>query len=272
LNLTNSTFTTSELTRTANQGLDEFEFLSWRELVPRTNPVSHRTLLRFQHGTPWLVESEVGHGLVVQCASSCGDQGSNLPNRPGYVPLMLSLIERIANHHSSATHVWSGEVVHLRTTAESSSADGSSSEALVQRIHLPKSISSQESPSLHSFTVPLQTGQGFFTDTRLPGVYSARMVSQVDEEHQVQPAMFSVNVPASESQLTALSNLELRNLAQRLGATLIESAADYEQAARIRRDGKELWRWLLGIVVGLLLAELWLGCRATPPDARDKSC
>jgi hypothetical protein len=271
LNLTNSTFTTSELARAAFQGLDEFEFLSWREMAPRTSPVNHRTLLRFQDGTPWLVESEVGGGLVVQCASACGDQGSNLPNRPAYVPLMLSLIERVANHHSSATHVWTGEVVHLRTATDSMLASGPSSEARVQRLQLPKSTSSQEPPSFLPSTVRLQSGQGLFTDTRLPGVYSATAVSQVAEEHQVQPAMFSVNVPATESQLTALSNNELRNLAQRLGATLIESAADYQQAARIQRDGKELWRWLLWIVVGLLLAELWIGSPATPPQARDKT-
>jgi hypothetical protein len=271
LQLADGTFATSELERGALQGLNEFEFTKWTEMVSGTNPVDYRTLLRLQHGAPWLVEADRGQGLVVQCASSCGDQGSSLPNRPAYVPLMLSLVERVANHHRSAMHVSTGEVVQLRTTAESISTGVPSSTALVQRIALPSVNPDLNPPQLPSFTVPLQAGQGSFANTRLPGIYSAKLVSQVAGDQQLQPALFSVNVPAIESQLTALSDRELRSLALRLGATLIESATDYHQTARIQRDGQEVWRWLLWIVVGLLLAELWIGWRATLPSARDKS-
>ncbi len=91
-------------------GLSDIEFTRWWELTrtplqirsmdsPRGSPqVPSHVLLEFSTGEPWLVEQEVGQGLVVQCASSCADDGTNLPNQPAYVPLMLWLTERIVNH------------------------------------------------------------------------------------------------------------------------------------------------------------------------------
>lgn len=164
------------------------EFTQWLELSPVAGNTRVHVLYRFGHGEPWLVEQHQGRGVVVQCASSCADEGTNLPSRPAYVPLMLSLVERI-------------------TSAKLATGNGDGMTA--------------ESPLL------------------------------------------SINGSREESLLAPLNDSELKALAARMGATLIDSTEEYARTDKVRRDGWELWRWGLAVVLGLLFAELLLGLRGS---------
>lgn len=66
-------------------------------------------LLQFSNGMPWLVASRFGNGRVVQCATSCSEDGSNIPLQPVYLPLMQRLLAQLA--------VGSGDAIPSATTS-----------------------------------------------------------------------------------------------------------------------------------------------------------
>ena len=49
-------------------------------------------------------------------------------------------------------------------------------------------------------------------------------------------------------------------------------AVEYAQAQELRRDGKEIWRWFLAGLLGLLLVELIIGQRIHQPLQRMAGC
>jgi len=72
---------------------------------------------------------------------------------------------------------------------------------------------------------------------------------------------FSLNPPAAESNLTRLGPMELD---QRLGAGrygVTRSLEQLERRVRAGRQGREMFPWLLTVVVGLFVAEHWLSNR-----------
>jgi len=66
-------------------------------------------LQQFSNGMLWLVASRFGNGRVVQCATSCSEDGSNMPLQPVYLPLMQRLLARLA--------VGSGDAIPSATTS-----------------------------------------------------------------------------------------------------------------------------------------------------------
>lgn len=235
------------------------EFDQWWEMVPpptsqREGPPSHRVVLQYQSGSPWIVEMPFGQGWIVQCGSTCTDVGSNLPSQPVFVPLMISLVERLVRHRFPKTEFMVGQAVELhvqkaRQPATNARETAESLTAGVRRI-------SSEPDTMSRLEVV--HGRTWFTDTRLPGNYATEWLAATEPGVSVSPAMLSLNLKATESQPSWLSDSELDALASRLGATVIKSAADYQQLTRLHRDGWELWRWGVGLVLVLLFVELML--------------
>lgn len=69
---------------------------------------------------------------------------------------------------------------------------------------------------------------------------------------------FVVSTSRKESDLQQLSDAELRDAAKAMGAAVVASWKDYLDLDQQRRHGRELWRILLGLVLGLCFAELFL--------------
>jgi len=67
----------------------------------------------------------------------------------------------------------------------------------------------------------------------------------------------------SESQHNPLSENELKSLADKLGATIEKSSQTFLERESDRRDGREIWRWLLVGLVAILFGELFLEKRLT---------
>lgn len=67
----------------------------------------------------------------------------------------------------------------------------------------------------------------------------------------------------SESQFNPLTESELQSLATKLGATIEKSPKLFLQRESDRRDGREIWRWLLIGLVAILFGELFLEKRLT---------
>jgi hypothetical protein len=67
----------------------------------------------------------------------------------------------------------------------------------------------------------------------------------------------------TESQHNPLPENELQALADKLGATIEKSPQTFLQRESDRRDGREIWRWLLVGLIAILFGELFLEKRLT---------
>ena len=62
----------------------------------------------------------------------------------------------------------------------------------------------------------------------------------------------------SESDLTTLSEKRLTSLSGQLPATIVQSSQEYLDQDRLRRHGREIWKYLLAGFLAFLFLELVL--------------
>ncbi len=172
--------------------LSSLEFTKWQALLEESITTGsandslqndlrgERTrMLSFSTGSPWLAGCKYGDGYIVQCATSCSSEGSNMPLRPVFVPLMQRLLTMLATQTS------------------------------------------------------------------------------------VDPIVQLANVDPRESNLKLAGEAQLETIAQKLGATVVDSVDRFAEVERLRADGREIWRWFLVTLLIALFAELLLGQKIT---------
>ena len=237
-----------------------------------------QTLLRLANGDPWLVEQDVGQGIVLQCASSCGDVGSNMPRQASYVPLMLSLAEKLTQHGSHHAQVTTGEPITLhvvrsiKKTGDEPTHQASKADR-VAAIEVKLVEHSESNLPESSSDWPIHDDRATFTSTRAPGIYATKFEAAVAQgslppDIGIDPAQFAVAIDPLESELTSLPKTELERLADQLGATLVFSATEYGDMQKLQRDGWEFWRWVVLAVLALLFVELLFGLRMAAGNGR----
>ena len=69
---------------------------------------------------------------------------------------------------------------------------------------------------------------------------------------------FVAETSRGESDLTALDEAGLASLAESLSATIVESPAKYLDQDRLRRHGREIWKYVLGGLLVFMFLELVL--------------
>jgi hypothetical protein len=77
-------------------GLRSARFYRLMLLSPLPDTASRRTLLRFENGAPALVEAEIGSGRVLLLTSTVDRDWTDLPIRPGFLPLMQQAARYLA--------------------------------------------------------------------------------------------------------------------------------------------------------------------------------
>lgn len=261
---------------TTDGQLGSLQFKQWVKLTTPANGRTPQVLLKLANGSPWLVELPVGEGLVVQCASSCGDADSNMTRQPAFVPLMMSLADRLVRHGAGISRIINGQTINLRL--QQSHVDRSTTQVpkTSRQASMPTSLPNHIAVKHQDDQVdesnwtrlPVKDRLATVIDTRRPGIYQADVVGQWRTTTNIQPARFAVAIDPSESQLECLDTAELQQLAKKLGATLINSADEFASLSKLQRDGLEFWRWLLAAVLGLLFIELLLGMRASMTSGR----
>ncbi|MCA9179886.1 MAG: BatA domain-containing protein [Planctomycetales bacterium] len=268
----------------ATDPLRSLTFTRWVQLTNNPQASAARTLLRLSNGDPWLVEQEVGQGIVVQCASSCGDDGTNMPRQTSYVPLILSLAEKLTQHGSHRAQVTSGEPITLHVVHAPQKVDGERADQTsiakgvavieIKRIQVEGRSGPEHSPAApFPIDCPIHDDRASFTSTREPGVFAAKFkataaLASLPAAMPVDPALFAVAIDPQESQLTPLTKTELNRLADQLGASLVFSASEYDAMQKLQRDGWEFWRWIVLVVLALLFVELLFGLRLAASSGR----
>lgn len=201
-------------------------------------PAEPLVLARLETGDPLIVERRFGDGLVVQVATACDADWSNLPMRPSYLPLMQQLVTTMALEVSPSSNIETGEPA---VAILPDNADG-----------LPLSLIAPDG-TRHTVR-PVRRGTHAvveFNQTERPGVYT---LTGPDGR----PIHFAANTSREESDLRRLDPKRLESLAADLGADLVSSSAEYAELDKTRRHGREVWRLMFFGVLGLMFVELIL--------------
>ena len=241
----------------ANGNLADAEIRKWYRLCPvggnehpdraegppagaHPEPV---VLARLENGDPLIVERRFGDGLVVQVATACDADWSNLPMRPAYLPLMQQLATTMASQVTPPCNITAGEPAVSVLPGDAHGVPLS--------LTTPDGTRHTVRPARHGTRSVVR-----FDETQQPGVYT---LTGPDGR----PLRFVAETSREESDLRLLDSERLESLAADLGGDVVRSSAEYVNLDRTRRHGREVWRFLFLGVLGVMFVELALQQRFT---------
>ena len=224
-----------------NGNLSDAAIKAWFRLKPpeRTGgPDDPVVLARLDGGDPFLVEKTFGEGRVIACSTTLDSDWNNLPARPSYLPLVQRLCVYLASNVYPPRNLQVGEqlVSFLPAAAAGKKA----------ALTLPDA-STVEVPVIKKG----ERGVVEYPKTQRPGLYTLQPAGGL-------PVHYVVNADRAESDLTRLTDVEIKTLARTHGLQVVHSAAEFKALDKAQRYGKEIWKWALLILLGLLFAELIL--------------
>jgi hypothetical protein len=193
-------------------------------------------------GDPFLVEKKVGDGRVIVCSASCAAEWSNLPLKPAYLPLAQQLVTYLASRFEPPRNL---DVGHPLVAALPSALAGNTLQL------------TDPGGARHAVTAAEHGSRSLvrYENTRRPGLYILELPDGT-------PIHYVVNASRAESELARLGADEIRDVAAAMGAQVVASLEELTRLGERRRFGREFWRPLLGVLLALLFAELFLQQRA----------
>ena len=200
-------------------------------------------IARLDNGDALLVEKSFGDGVVVQMATAVDADWSDLPLRPFYVPLMQQIVTTMATQLTPPRNIRTGE-----TAVALFPIDPKNDAANDVQLTMSTADGSQRTVRT---SVQGNTLMARFDDTTRPGVYC---MSTPD----AQTLHFVASTSREESGLQMLNKEQLQTLAGNMGAGVVESASQYLEQDRLRRNGREIWRFVLAAFLAFLFLELLL--------------
>ncbi|MEM7232845.1 MAG: hypothetical protein AAF517_11745, partial [Planctomycetota bacterium] len=212
---------------------------NWYSLKPADDderPAS--TIARLADGSPFMVEKVVQDGVVLQAATACDADWSNLPTRPFFLPLMQEIVVKLATRVAPPRNIQTGDPLIAILPVD---ADG---DALTVT-----------TPDKRQATVRA-TKRGDrsiveFAHTQRPGVYTVTGARE--------GALHFVSSTArEESNLAFLSPDQVASLAEQCDARVVRSVDERTELESLRRNGREIWRYLWFAVLALLFLEVFL--------------
>ncbi|HET6284015.1 MAG TPA: BatA and WFA domain-containing protein [Polyangia bacterium] len=224
------------------EGLASTRFFQFMLLAPVPDSPSRAVVLRYENGAPALVESEIGRGRVLLLTTTVDREWTDLPIRPGFLPLVQEAARRLAGAPA-------GEAVLALTVGDRREISIGNDDRRIEVVKpsgqsrwlTPESRASGGKPSRAAV----------FTETDEPGGYRVR-ASRNDGALVDRPDdLFVVNIDMRESDLTPLP-------ADRRPDRSRAAAAPGDAAPKRRM---ELWHALATVVLLLVLFESLLTLR-----------
>lgn len=205
--------------------LDDAEVSKFHRIAPlAAGSRPGRALLSLSSGDPWLIEGRTDSVPFMLVASPLDLEATSVPVSAAMIPLLEWIVNR---------------------------AGGSDPVSAVEAgspFPVPAGASRVRGPDSAEHVV--DAGQPFF-DTRLAGFYEILAGDSVID-------VVAVNAPVSEMDLTRASGAELRNAISGV-ADVAEDLPSWREAIFRARRGSEPWRAMIAALIGLLLAESWVG-------------
>ena len=240
------------------EGLASARFFQFMLLAPLPDTPGRRIVLRFESGAPALVEAEVGRGKVLLLTTSVDREWTDLPIRPGFLPLMQEAARFLAGAPL-------GESTDAILVGQKREIPLGVDERRIEIVK-PNGDSRWLSPSGEGVARPRtgerQRGQVVFTETDEPGIYRVRAARADSSIAERADAAFVVTLDARESNPARLPDDKRPDRAKATGA-------DGAEAAPRRR--LELWHALGAVVIGLVLFESLLTLRLRRGRGRSPS-
>lgn len=210
-------------------------------------------LLRTAGGDPLCVLGRYGEGTVVQFAIAATDRWSNLPLRPLFLPFVQQMVLDLAGKQGDAVMPVGEPIVVQAEDFPKLPLESESDARVAWSVRTPSGQYPIEAPTEDE---PVR-----ITTTYEPGLYLIeKRITQsgVAADPQVARSMRVVSVEPGESLLVDAGSQRIAAVAESLDATVHEGAAELRSADRLRSFGREIWRWLLVLLLVGLVAELWL--------------
>jgi hypothetical protein len=216
-------------------GLETLEIRDWITIETLAANEQALRLLNFTNGQPFVIEQSVEQGKILVCATSCDDRWSNWPQRPIFLPMIQQLLLLQTPLTQWTTNLETGQTARLpkpaffkwlrddRTTIPFRQADAE--------------LSFRGRLLIDSLTASV------------PGFYAIDSSSD-------RSLFIASQAPLLESNLDRLDESEVEAFAAQIGAEVVQSLEEYE--ALDSTGGQEIWRWLLGLLLVFLFAELCL--------------
>jgi aerotolerance regulator-like protein/VWA domain-containing protein len=236
-----------------DEGLASARFFEFMLLEPVADAPGRRVVLRFEGGAPALVDGELGRGRVLLYTSTVDREWTDLPIRPGFLPLVQEAARYLAGAPSAdaATAIEVGDKRPIALEPED------------RRIEVLKPGGSSRwlTPGSADDTRGSGAARGnrvvTFVETDEPGYYRVR-AARVDGSLIDRPdAAFVVNLDARESDPARLPDDRRPDRAPTGAAP-----------GRAPRRRLELWHAVGAVVIGLVLIESLLTLRLRRGRAR----
>lgn len=197
---------------------------------------SARVLAKFDDGSPALAQLSVGKGNLLVLASGWNPTDSQFALSSKFPPLMQRMLDWSGASTPVQFQFATGDAIPSPTTAGTSAAISSDVE--------------WQKPD--GKKLKLAAGASF-TETDLPGIYTANMGARVRR--------YAVNLPLDESRTAALAPDELARLGVPLQLAPEASVAEVQARQRHLQEAElenrqKLWRWLIAAVLAATFLEI----------------
>lgn len=206
---------------------------------------------RFDNGDPYLVLRSYGRGRVVLLAAPLDSDGSTLPAKPDYVPFLHELIFHLAGGAAPSRNLQVGQPLILPVAADFP-AEG----ALFRGpggTELPAHRDSGETGPTRPGSLALRLDEAL-----LPGVYTLVFAKKGAQDVGPRPEHFVVNCDRSESDLTPLDDKDRGLLTRHDRLRFARTTEELKQQMFADGPRTEVWRFLILLLLGVLVCELWL--------------
>jgi hypothetical protein len=223
------------------EGLASARFFQFLLLAPVPEAPGRRIVLRYENGAPALVDAEVGRGRVLLLTTSVDREWTDLPIRPGFLPL----IQEAARYLAAAP---SGDATATVTVGGKREIVLGADDRRIEIVK-PNGESRSLTPATHAGEQRARHTV-LFDETDEPGLYrvrAARADGTVDERPD---AAFAVTLDPGESDPARLADDKRPDHAKARGA-----------GGPPPRRRLELWHALGGVVIALVLFESLLTLR-----------
>jgi hypothetical protein len=227
-----------------NGNLSDAEIKAWyRFKAPeRTGgPGDPAILARLDSGDPFLAEKIHGKGRVIACATTLDSDWNSLPARPSYLPLIQRLCVYLASSVYPPRNLQVGEQLVSFLPAD-----------------MAEKMALLTLPDTRTVELPIvkkgERGVVEYPQTQHPGIYTL----QPPGNPAPPPLHYVVNAERTESDLTRMTDVEIKALAKTHDLKIVRSAAEFKALDNAQRYGREVWKPVLLILLILLFAELIL--------------
>lgn len=201
-----------------------------------------RIIGRFSDGRPALVERTFGRGRILMSAWPAGANGSTLPYKPVYVPLVHQLVAFLGAGASASRILTVDQTYVARFPVRASG----------QTFRLVRPDGSTQNLPV------VMSGDGLSVqaaDTALAGIYRIAAGARENADG------FAANLDPAEFDLTRLDAAALTAMTGGARVTYVREGADIVSSARRARYGAELWRLAVLLALPLLFLEALMAQR-----------